>query len=142
MKVGYISILPMLNNSLTLIGVIFLTTNRLSEFDPAFESRIQFKLFYEALTPLQRAHIWKSLLSPISDKLWDDDFLLDLGTRYELNGREIKNMIKTSLALADDDGEDLDERHLKIVAQLNNNWLQKVRGNVEDIVMHTRVKGH
>lgn len=38
-------------------GVIFLTTNRLGEFDPAFESRIPFKLFYDALTPEQRKYI-------------------------------------------------------------------------------------
>lgn len=97
-------------------------TNRLGEFDPAFESRIQFKLFYDALTPEQRKHIWRSLLPvPESGRPWGEDFLQQLGDDYEVNGREIKNMIKTALALAGQLNMSLDKCHLEQVVQLNRN---------------------
>lgn len=44
-----------------------------------------------------------------------------LETTYEVNGREIKNIIKTALALAGQVNMSLDKYHLKQVAQLNRN---------------------
>jgi len=42
-------------------GIIFLTTNRVECFDPAFKSRISMALHYEDLTSDARATIWKQL---------------------------------------------------------------------------------
>jgi SpoVK/Ycf46/Vps4 family AAA+-type ATPase len=117
-------------------GVIFLTTNRLKEFDPAFESRIQFKVLYEALSDRQRSQIWKNLLPPrkvtsedsseTTEQAWDDKLLVRLGSQYRLNGREIRNMIKNALALAKMQDEELSEEHLDTVSQINQDWIRKV----------------
>jgi ATP-dependent Clp protease ATP-binding subunit ClpA len=125
-------------DSAIVLGVIFLTTNQLTQFDPAFESRIHFKLFYEPLTSKQRAMIWKHLLPPRksgnASQLrqpeqddWSEDCLLRLGSQYNVNGREIRNMIKNALALAHMQNEELDEKHLHIMSEINHVWNTKVR---------------
>jgi SpoVK/Ycf46/Vps4 family AAA+-type ATPase len=123
-------------------GVIFLTTNRLTTFDPAFESRIQFKLFYDPLTSEQRAKIWKTLLpprivphcNPVEKLAWDDEVLMRLGQNYSINGREIKNMIKTALALAEAAGQPLGEEHLNTVKLINDKWHAKANENTKQTV--------
>jgi SpoVK/Ycf46/Vps4 family AAA+-type ATPase len=123
-------------------GVIFLTTNRLTTFDQAFESRIQFKLFYDPLTPAQRAKIWKTLLpprivpqsNPVETLAWDKEALLRLGQNYDINGREIKNMIKTAHALAEAAGQTLDEEHLNTVKLINDKWHAKAEENSKQTV--------
>lgn len=123
------------------VGVIFLTTNRLTTFDPAFESRIQFKLFYDPLTPVQRAKIWKSLLpirrvpqsDPVEELEWEDAVLLRLGQRYDINGREIKNMIKTAHALAEAASEIMSEDHLQSVKAINDRWAEKAKEHANGV---------
>ncbi|CAN9372751.1 unnamed protein product [Alternaria alternata] len=114
-------------------GVIFLTTNRLTAFDPAFESRIQCKLFYDPLTPIQRTRIWRTLLprrlSRDNEPLeWDENVLRTLGASHNINGREIKNMIVAALALAEAEGESLGEKHLNHVRAINETWAAKAKG--------------
>jgi SpoVK/Ycf46/Vps4 family AAA+-type ATPase len=115
------------------LGVIFLTTNRLTAFDPAFESRIQCKLFYDPLTPIQRTRIWRTLLprrlSRDNEPLeWDENVLRTLGASHNINGREIKNMIVAALALAEAEGESLGEKHLNHVRAINETWAAKAEG--------------
>lgn len=43
-------------------GILFLTTNRVKQFDPAFNSRISVKLFYDDLTEDSRIKIWQQLI--------------------------------------------------------------------------------
>lgn len=119
---------------------MFLTTNRLSEFDSAFESRIQLKVHFEEFNAKQRANIWRSLLEPLTKKTgsettpggaveteWTPETLLELGEKYDVNGRQIKNMITTALAVAEDRGEKLSLAHLFTVAELNWAWVEKMR---------------
>jgi hypothetical protein len=75
-------------------GILFLTTNLVSVVDPAFFSRIDVHLVYLALSKSTRLALWKRMLefANISDRVSDED-LTDLAS-YELNGREIKNVIK------------------------------------------------
>jgi hypothetical protein len=102
----------------------------LTAFDPAFESRIQFKLFYDPLTAVRRAKIWKTLLPPrvvppgqsSTDLEWDEATLRSLGESHNINGREIKNMIKAGVALADAEEGPLSEKHLNIVKGINERW--------------------
>lgn len=44
-------------------GILFLTTNRVTEFDPAFESRVTIALKYNHLTESARSQIWKNLIN-------------------------------------------------------------------------------
>ena len=79
-------------------GILFLTTNRVTEFDPAFESRVTVALRYAELTPEARAQVWKNLISKTKHSN------VDFGSlgRHVMNGRQIKNAVRLSLALAKD----------------------------------------
>ncbi|KAJ7705121.1 P-loop containing nucleoside triphosphate hydrolase protein, partial [Mycena olivaceomarginata] len=43
-------------------GILFLTTNRVNTFDPAFQSRIHMALKYENLEAQARKRLWKDFL--------------------------------------------------------------------------------
>jgi hypothetical protein len=77
-------------------GILFLTTNRASNIDQAFFSRISVAIHYENLKPSDRRQIWKNLLQ--NSKI--DPSLADRLYQHELNGRQIKNAIRNANALA------------------------------------------
>ncbi|KAH8807790.1 ATPase [Xylogone sp. PMI_703] len=81
-------------------GILFLTTNRVSDMDAAFQSRIHVSMAYPDLTQESRKQIWANFLNNNSQKnvLTDED-LSQLAQR-KLNGRQIKNVIKTAFLLA------------------------------------------
>jgi SpoVK/Ycf46/Vps4 family AAA+-type ATPase len=100
-------------------GVLFLTTNRVTEFDPAFQSRIHLAVKYEALSTEQRTLIWRGLLSAFEEtRDWSDEFYDTIGKELVLNGREIKNLIETSHALASRNGLHLTEGEMLLTARL------------------------
>jgi hypothetical protein len=78
-------------------GILFLTTNRISNIDEAFHSRIHISMQYPPLTAASRRHIWNTFMSKTSG-LSDDQ--LDALAQVELNGRQIKNVLKTAQMLA------------------------------------------
>ncbi|KFZ20049.1 hypothetical protein V501_00327 [Pseudogymnoascus sp. VKM F-4519 (FW-2642)] len=100
-------------------GILFLTTNRVDEFDEAFQSRICLTIHYQPLDDVQRTAIWRNLLSRIESKAWNEDILERLGRSYKINGREINNLIRTAAALAEHEGVALAERHIETVYGLN-----------------------
>ncbi len=79
-------------------GVLFLTTNRVKNFDKAFNSRISLAIHYESPTSDIREKIWKILLESAHINLYSDTDISTL-SKYELNGRQIKNCIRLATAL-------------------------------------------
>jgi hypothetical protein len=78
-------------------GILFLTTNRSNDIDDAFNSRIHLTVKYKALSKSSRLHVWRTFLgSDTAVKPKEMDELADI----ELNGRQIKNVIKTAQMLA------------------------------------------
>jgi len=51
--------------------------------------------------------------------MWDENVLQRFGREYTLNGREIKNLIRTALALAENEEQELTEEHIIRVHQIN-----------------------
>jgi AAA+ superfamily predicted ATPase len=78
-------------------GILFLTTNRIRNIDDAFHSRIHVTIQYPNLSAESRLHIWKTFLGK-NTRVTEDE-LKDLA-KVDLNGRQIKNMLKTSQMLA------------------------------------------
>jgi hypothetical protein len=78
-------------------GILFLTTNRISNIDDAFHSRIHVSMQYPPLTAASRRHIWHTFMSKTSGL---SDEQLDTLAQVELNGRQIKNVLKTAQMLA------------------------------------------
>ena len=79
-------------------GILFMTTNRVEQIDPAFYARISLGINYPNLTNGIRASIWKTHL-----KLYDISSLSDKDiqtlSHFELNGRQIKNCVRIVNAL-------------------------------------------
>ncbi|KAI1337559.1 P-loop containing nucleoside triphosphate hydrolase protein [Xylariaceae sp. FL0016] len=83
-------------------GVLFLTTNRINSFDLAFQSRIHLALKYHGLNTDARAQLWELFLGRTPDfkaEDWPDEVIQELAA-VEINGRQIKNSVRTAYALA------------------------------------------
>jgi SpoVK/Ycf46/Vps4 family AAA+-type ATPase len=82
-------------------GILFLTTNRVRSLNPAFESRITLSIRYEALDRDARGQVWKNQLN---DHSRVDTQTIDYPelTKSQLNGRQIKNVVRLALSLAMD----------------------------------------
>ena len=102
-------------------GVLFLTTNRVSTFDPAFESRIHLKLHYPDLNVTARKAIWATLLQKSQPPAnFSVEEIAEL-TKHDLNGRQIKNVVKTSQLLAASKNELLAVSHVRSVLRITQN---------------------
>ncbi|KAL2799443.1 hypothetical protein BJX66DRAFT_352309 [Aspergillus keveii] len=97
-------------------GILFLTTNRVGDFDEAFTSRIHVSLYYPDLTDKQTVEIFKLNLGMIEErfrrkgrqiKIDDVDIILFANNYFKehphgrWNGRQIRNACQTALALAE-----------------------------------------
>ena len=112
-------------------GMLFLTTNRVDNFDEAFYSRIHITLEYGELKKEWRSNIWRQHVHLASSqnqtpatKLWSDEMFLVLG-ELGTNGREIKNYTRTAYAFARAENEDLALQH--VIMLLENNFSHKKR---------------
>lgn len=79
-------------------GVMFLTTNRVDAIDPAFNSRISIQFDYDNLSTEQRKLIWTRNLECNKIELSND--VIDNFSVRNVNGRQIKNIVKLSTSLA------------------------------------------
>ena len=98
-------------------GVLFLTTNRIVTFDLAFKSRIHLALKYNALGVSERKQLWKLFISrvpAVADVVWPEHELDELAA-VELNGRQIKNAVRTANSLAVADEAVLKQEDLRLV---------------------------
>lgn len=100
-------------------GVLFLTTNRVSVIDKAFDSRIHIKISYPELGESARKQVWQNfvhLLPPSLVGLSDAD--LDSLAQKRMNGRQIKNLIKTAQLLASEQNKPLGLDHIHTVLMI------------------------
>ncbi|KAI9172657.1 ATPase family AAA domain-containing protein [Paramyrothecium foliicola] len=82
-------------------GILFLTTNRISSIDHAFQSRVDLFLPYHDLTSEARRQVWENFINRAGrDKFELTDSSLDELSQLKLNGREIKNLIKSAQLLS------------------------------------------
>ncbi|KAI8855027.1 hypothetical protein BC829DRAFT_379035 [Chytridium lagenaria] len=94
-------------------GILFLTTNRVRNFDPAVESRITVALRYDPLDHAARKRVWQMLVGNIEDGAVDREALdWDELAGHEMNGRQIKNAVRLGMALANYEGVKMDQKHL------------------------------
>ena len=99
-------------------GILFLTTNRVQTFDSAFQSRIHVALRYEELTTKAKKTVWQMFLDMAAKvegmevgEITDSN--LDDLSRKHLNGRQIKNLVRTAQALALNEKQKLTMSHIK-----------------------------
>jgi AAA+ superfamily predicted ATPase len=97
---------------------LFLTTNRIHAIDPAFKSRIDLTLPYSDLDEAARRKVWLNftgLLPPGSVDIEEENY--NELAKVPMNGREIKNTIKTALVLAAVD-RPFGMRHLRTILNI------------------------
>lgn len=154
-------------------GIMFLTTNLVNHFDPAFQSRIHISLDYPELSSDSRLTIWRNFLkqhdiaqakartnppkNPISslgsrqdqkelnNKTSEADALSKLEARtkphaiterqmeslslLDVNGRQIKNILKTSQLLANRKAEALKHAHITTVLEVTQHLHNHTKAN-------------
>jgi hypothetical protein len=82
---------------------MFLTTNRVKVLDPAFKSRIHLSIAYPPLSEESRRELWTSFFEAGSSGQkpeWLDDTFLDKVSAVQVNGRQIRNIIRVAHCLA------------------------------------------
>ena len=125
-------------------GILFLTTNRVDNIDTAFQSRIHVSMQYGELSTSSRRHVWVNFLNASSkDKTHhfsDED--LDKLADYKMNGREIKNVLKTAQLLASKKGKGLSYEHVQRVLAIEQRHvgdqaqLGKPTRSLRDLALH------
>ncbi|CZR42689.1 uncharacterized protein FPRO_09992 [Fusarium proliferatum ET1] len=96
-------------------GALFLTTNRVSSIDNAFKSRIQVAIHYPKLDIASRQGLWQIFLAKASTTIQDRGSWTDLASRIaheELNGRQIRDIVRIAHASAFGAGVEIGYDHL------------------------------
>ncbi|KAF3019393.1 hypothetical protein E8E14_012250 [Neopestalotiopsis sp. 37M] len=128
-------------------GILFLTTNRIGDFDEAFSSRIHMSLYYPPLDEESTWKVFKLNLDLIEERfvVQDRSVIFDRSAVEKFarehyrdhvykrwNGRQIRNACQTALALADFDAQggslDIDgEIKKNAVVQLQLKYFETVQ---------------
>ncbi|RYO88565.1 hypothetical protein DL766_001254 [Monosporascus sp. MC13-8B] len=115
------------------MGILFLTTNRVETFDDAFQSRIHIALRYDELDTKAKKAVFKIFIERVRvlEKVdlmpfTDDDY--NTLARQSLNGRQIKNVVRTAQALAVNKGQPLSMRHIREVLDVLQSFDRDLKG--------------
>ncbi|EXF73780.1 hypothetical protein CFIO01_05711 [Colletotrichum fioriniae PJ7] len=115
-------------------GIMFLTSNRVGAFDQAFQSRIHITIGMPEFDETLRKGVWKIFIQDLgrerrdgSPPLLSRDECKALGTEVTkswasqpLNGRQIRNCVRSALALAENEGVSPNASHFNKVINLGN----------------------
>jgi SpoVK/Ycf46/Vps4 family AAA+-type ATPase len=88
---------------------MFLTTNRIRAFDEAFLSRIHVALHFDELTQESKEQVWSAFLRKVAANI--SEAQIHELARRNINGRQIKNAVRTAQSLAVGRGEKLEIGH-------------------------------
>ena len=124
-------------------GILFLTTNRVDNIDAAFQSRIHISMQYGELSTSSRRHVWVNFLTASAERKKHNfsDEELDKLADYKMNGREIKNVLKTAQLLASKKGKGLGYEHVQSVLAIEQRHvgdqaqLSKPTRSLRDLVL-------
>ena len=99
------------------------------EFDKAFQSRIHLTINYPHLDMHRRSKIWVNFFGTIksssyNSSSWTPSDIEDLASAYDINGREIKNLLKTALAIAEYGQRELTKEDIKQVYEVNRKAIE------------------
>ncbi|KAI1412092.1 hypothetical protein F5Y13DRAFT_51031 [Hypoxylon sp. FL1857] len=119
-------------------GIMFLTSNRVGAFDQAFQSRIHITLGIPEFSDSVRKQVWAIFIKDLGRKRIDGSppllteeeckalghEVLTSWSREPLNGRQIRNCVRSALALAQNKQERLCVKHFNTVIRLGNTFTQ------------------
>ncbi|WQF86867.1 Putative AAA+ ATPase domain, ATPase, AAA-type, core [Colletotrichum destructivum] len=99
-------------------GILFMTTNRVQTFDDAFKSRIHVPLRYDDLPRESRMRVWRNFLGGVDGDVDVDEAGYERLAVARLNGRQIKNVVRTARSLAAHKKRRLDYSQLQQVVDI------------------------
>ncbi|KAK5045947.1 hypothetical protein LTR84_008733 [Exophiala bonariae] len=114
-------------------GILFLTTNRVETFDSAFVSRIHLSLRFQDLTVKAKRTVWKLFIDRVRQQEGmevqniNDSDLSDLARR-DVNGRQIKNLVRAAQALAIHEEKPLSMVHIRRVIDVAESFENDLKG--------------
>jgi len=113
---------------------MFLTTNRIHSFDAAFTSRIHLAIKYPALSHSSRRDLWKSFISKASPAppAWMNPESLNELASENLNGRQIKNIVRTAHALAVGQNSDMRLDHINMAMRAMKTFEKDIAEGMEE----------
>lgn len=133
-------------------GVLFLTTNRPGDIDEAFVSRIHVTVGLNSLSQAEQPQIWTIFIRDLDISTDEKSELLKYVTKNfandNLNGRQIRNTMRTALALAQLKQQNLNAEHLNDVMAMTREYssyltkLHKVNGEDLARILRRRATGH
>ncbi|KAL2876290.1 hypothetical protein SGCOL_008464 [Colletotrichum sp. CLE4] len=118
-------------------GILFMTTNRVRTFDDAFKSRIHVPLKYDDLPCESRLKVWKNFLNNVEGGVDIDEDGYEKLAEGKLNGRQIKNVVRTAKSLASYKKRRLDCEQLQQVVDIQMTFereLDNVDGDIDVVV--------
>ena len=100
-------------------GILFLTTNRIKTFDIAVQSRVSLAVHYVDMSEKQQKRVFNVFLDMIDERqIKNKPKIVDWVKEdfsEKFNGREIRNMLSSAMALARADGRSLELRDIKVM---------------------------
>ncbi|KAL8918837.1 MAG: hypothetical protein Q9208_007094 [Pyrenodesmia sp. 3 TL-2023] len=131
-------------------GILFLTTNRVGTFDQAFQSRIHITLGLPILDQPRRTEVWLLFLHELgktqrltTEQLHDlQSQATAVWSRQGLNGRQIRNSVRTALLVAEKKGEVVGKKHFDTVLRIGRefeSYMNVLRKGEADVI--AEVKG-
>ncbi|PGH07656.1 hypothetical protein GX51_01665 [Blastomyces parvus] len=129
-------------------GILIFTTNRVGQFDEAITSRLHLSLHYPQLTMDTTLELWNACLKRLRHNpnlIVDEHAILNLARsmhkRLRCNGRQIKNIVDTSVTIAQEDAKrsneetvELSDKHVELVFKSNQifrEYLTNLHGDTE-----------
>ncbi|KAG0651263.1 ATPase family AAA domain-containing 3B [Hyphodiscus hymeniophilus] len=112
------------------VGILFLTTNRLTSFDLAFKSRIHLALKYSALNQEMRKELWKVFIERTAKGV-----LQNWPESVNIKGRQIKNTIRTANTLAKSKIKALGREHIEVVLETMAELEEDLNSSTQDVVL-------
>ncbi|KAI1742631.1 hypothetical protein F4680DRAFT_411273 [Xylaria scruposa] len=124
-------------------GILILTSNRVGTFDEGFRSRIQLAIHYPKLEQANRRRVWENFVNRLgSDPIASAEIdirnlrsnLTEL-SKFDLNGREIRNAITVARPLAKSEERKVDFESLKKVIKVQqkfDTYMKSVKEGLDD----------
>ncbi|KAE9402944.1 P-loop containing nucleoside triphosphate hydrolase protein [Gymnopus androsaceus JB14] len=106
-------------------GILFLTTNRVKAFDEAFLSRIHVALHFHELTFESKVQVWSVFISKARATTSVTEEQLRILAMRNVNGRQIKNAVRTAQSLAIGKGEQLSFKHFMSTLDAMDDFTKK-----------------
>lgn len=111
-------------------GILFLTTNRVGTFDQAFQSRIHVTLGLPQLDRPRRIEVWSIFIQDLArqsrittaqrEEL--DRLVADAWSREPLNGRQIRNSVRTAMLIAEKKKQTVGQQHFETVLRIGKEF--------------------